>query len=111
MTAEVVVSERDLELAGSGHGWVTVAQARLKASDRGIELVSVSNVWMEINPELCQAWLEEELEVWGVRRKFRAHFYRWKGFRDEDGESAPDLNRWYIAIGDLEEAGELELWF
>ena len=108
--SEVVVSERDLELAGSGQGWVKVAECRLKASDRGIELVSVSNVWMEINPEIC-SWLEEELEVWGIRKKFRAHFYRWKGFRDEDGESAPDLNRWYIAIGDLEEAGELELWF
>ena len=111
--SEVVsgLPDRVLELAGTGPGWVTVAEARLKASDRGIELVSVSNVWEDINPELCEGWIEEELEVWGIRRKFRARFYRWKGFRDEDGESAPDLNRWYIAVPDLEEAGELELWF
>ncbi|WP_297552908.1 hypothetical protein [Thermococcus sp.] len=101
---------RVLELAGTGPGWVTVAECRLKASDRGIELVSVSNVWEDIRPD-DPGWLEEELEVWGVRRKFRARFYRWKGFRDEDGESAPDLNRWYIAVPDLEEAGELDLWF
>ena len=105
-----VLSERVLELAGTGPGWIQVAEARLKASDRGIELVSVSNVWGMIYAD-DPAWLKEELEVWGIRRKFRARFYRWMGFRDEDGESAPDLNRWYIAILDLEEAGELELWF
>lgn len=106
----VEVLERDLELAGTESGWVTVAQARLKASDRGLELVSVSNVWIDIYAD-DPAWLEEELEVWGIRKKFRARFYRWQGFKDEDGESEPDLNRWYIAIGDLEEAEELELWF
>ena len=60
----VGLSERALELAGTGQGWVTVAEARLKASDRGIELVSVSNVWETIYAD-DPAWLEEELEVLG----------------------------------------------
>ncbi|NJF24531.1 hypothetical protein [Thermococcus sp. Bubb.Bath] len=109
MSAEVL-DDRALELAGTGSGWATIAECRLKASDRGLELVSVDRVWFEDYVD-DPAWLEEELEVWGIRRKFRAHFYRWRGFKEEDGESAPDLNRWYVAISDLEEAGELELWF
>jgi len=61
--------------------------------------------------EVCDIGKLVEAVLKEFPEKFRARFYRWKGFRDEDGESAPDLNRWYIAISDLEEAGELELWF